>query len=143
MSGLEPVAALSLACNILQLVELGRKTISCIKAAYRGQTPYEGLKSNATELETLTNEMKKNRHTTEGGEYDKILRQSVDRCSTAASKLQKELDLVFRSVKPGSFVAAVKVTFAVLGRQPRLDKIKQNLDMEENQLRTRLLVKIW
>lgn len=142
MSGLEPLAALALACNILQLVELGQKTIKCIEKAYQGQTPHKELKDNATDLERLTNEMRKGKAPGED-EYDKILRLSVDRCSTAASELQRELDLVFRSVKPGSFRSAMKVTWAALRRQHRLDKLKQNLDMEENQMRTRLLVQIW
>lgn len=142
MSGLEPLAALSLACNVLQLVELGQKTIKCIEKAYQGQTPHKELKDNATELERLTNEMRKSK-APEENEYDKILHLSVDRCSAAASKLQKELDLVVRSAEPGSFRSAVKVTFAALGRQHRLGKLKQNLDMEENQMRTRLLVQIW
>lgn len=142
MSGLEPLAALGLACNILQLVELGQKTIKCIEKAYQGQTPHKELKDNATELGRLTNEMRKNK-APEENEYGKILRLSVDRCSAAASKLQNELDLVFGSAKPGSFVAAVKVTFTALRRQHRLDKLKQNLDVEENQMRTRLLVHIW
>lgn len=58
MSGLEPIAALSLACNILQLVELGRQTIRCIKALYQGGKADTTLGKKAAVLEELTNDVK-------------------------------------------------------------------------------------
>lgn len=50
MSGLEPIAALGLACNILQLVELGKKTIDRIKIVYQGGKPDGELEKGAAAL---------------------------------------------------------------------------------------------
>jgi len=43
MSGLEPLAALRLACNIRQLVECAAKTVKMYKAVYSGEPPNDEL----------------------------------------------------------------------------------------------------
>ncbi|KAJ0116934.1 hypothetical protein J7T55_003348 [Diaporthe amygdali] len=52
MSGMEPLVALSLACNVLQLVEVGQQTINLIKVVYRGGSPDQTLDQNAAILWT-------------------------------------------------------------------------------------------
>lgn len=145
MSGLEPLAALGLACNILQLVELGQKTIDIIKTAYQGRKPDEELKQNAVILERLAKEVKHSSSSSPTGVsgYEEILLQSADSCSTAADKLQKEVHLLFGNAKRGSRTSAVKIAITVHWRRYRLDKLKQNLEMEEKRMQTSLLAQIW
>lgn len=143
MSGLEPLAALGLACNILQLVELGQKTIGIIKTVYQGREPDAELKQNAVVLGRLAKEVESSLSPTGVSGYEEILLQSAASCSTAANKLQKEVYLLFGNAKKGSHTSAVKVAITVHWRRYRLDKLKQNLEMEEKRMQTSLLAQIW
>ncbi|KAJ0115588.1 hypothetical protein J7T55_010411 [Diaporthe amygdali] len=142
MSGLEPLAALGLACNILQIVELGQKTIACIKDVYQGRTPDEELKNNAVGLESLANEIKK--HSGPGKKkLEEILVQSAASCSKAARELREEMHFLFDNAKRGSLASALKVTAKVAWRKRRLDRLQGNLDTEEKRMQNRLLAQIW
>lgn len=142
MSGLEPLAALGLVCNILQLVELGQKTINCIKTVYQEGKLDQDLEENAVVLEKLTNEIKKDSRPG-NKKYEAILLQSAASCSTAARDLQEELRFLFGNAKRGSFASAVKVTATVKWRQRRLERLGRNLDTEEKRLQTGLLAQVW
>lgn len=142
MSGLEPLAALGLACNILQLVELGQKTIGCIKDVYQGRTPDKELEDNAVVLESLTNEMEK--HSQPGKKrFEQVLLQSATSCSTAARDLREEVHFIFRNARQGSLTSALKVTAKVSWRKARLVRLERKLDDEEKRMQTRLLAQIW
>lgn len=142
MSGLEPLAALGLACNILQLVELGQKTITCIKSVYQGQSPDEDLKENAAALERLTDEVRKNSRPGRK-KSEEVLLQSATKCATAARDLQEEVRFLLGNARRGNLVSAIKVTSTVAWRKRRLDRLKRNLDMEENRMQTSLLAQLW
>ncbi|KAG6353714.1 hypothetical protein INS49_005423 [Diaporthe citri] len=131
MSGLEPIAALGLACNILQLAELGKKTIDRIKVVYQGGKPDEELEQGAAVLEELAKELKK--HSQPGRKkYEEILLKSATTCATAASDLGEELRFLFENARKGSLVSALKVTTRVAWRQRRLERLRRNLDAEDN-----------
>lgn len=142
MSGLEPIAALGLACNILQLAELGKKTIDCIKEVYQGKKPDEELKQGAAVLEELAKELKK--HSQPGRKkYEEILLKSAATCATAASDLGEEVRFLFENAKKGSLVSALKVTTRVAWRQRRLERLRRNLEAEERRMQTSLLAQVW
>lgn len=58
MSGLESLAALGLACNILQLVDVGRQTISFIKLVYSNGSIDDKLEDNAALLVDISAQIK-------------------------------------------------------------------------------------
>lgn len=142
MSGLEPIAALSLACNILQLVELGRQTIDCIKTVYQDGKPDEELEQKTATLKMLTDEVKKCSRPGRK-KSEEILLQSATKCSTAANDLGEEVRFLSGKAKQGSLVSALKVTSKVAWRKRRLDRHKKNLDEAENLMQTSLLAQIW
>lgn len=141
MSGLEPIATLGLVCNILQLAGLGKKTIDCIKEVYQGEKPDEDLKQGAAVLEELAKEVKK--HSQPGRKKYEILLKSAATCATAASDLGEEVRFLFENAKKGSLVSALKVTTRVAWRQRRLERLRRNLDTEEQRMQTSLLTQIW
>ncbi|KAK7699919.1 hypothetical protein SLS64_011350 [Diaporthe eres] len=142
MSGLEPIAALGLACNILQLAELGKKTIDRIKAIYQGGNPDEELERSAAILEELATEVKK--HSQPGRKkYEEILFKSAATCATVAGDLGEELRFLSENAKKGSLVSALKVTTRVAWRQRRLQRLRRNLDAEEQRMQTSLLAQVW
>lgn len=142
MSGLEPVAALGLVCNILQLVDLGRKTVDCIKTVYQEGELDKSLEQNAVVLEKLTKEVKKDSRPG-NRKYEAVLLQSAASCSTAARDLQEELRFLFGNAKRGNFASAVKIAATVKWRQRRLERLGRNLDTEEKRLQTGLLAQVW
>lgn len=143
MSGLEPIAALGLACNILQLVELGRQTIDCIKAVYQGRKPDEELDRNAAALESLTWDEAKKPRQPGRKKHEEILLQSAARCSTAAHDLREEVRFLVGNAKQGSLASALKVATKVNWRKNRLERLKRNLDEAEKLMQTSLLAHIW
>lgn len=143
MSGLESVAALGLACNILQLVEVGRQTYDCIKTVYETGNPDKDLGENAATLRSVTDEIKK--HSRPGNDlkgFEKLLIESATRCSTAAHKLEEEVRFLGEA-KQGSFASALKVAGKTFFRKRRLERCKKTLDEAENRLKTDLLAEIW
>lgn len=142
MSGLEPIAALGLACNILQLVELGCKTIDRIKSIYQGRNPDKELDDNAAALAILSDEVKK--HTGPGSKkYEKVLLESAQKCSTAAQDLREEVRFILGNAKQGSLASALKVASKVTWRKRRLDRLKGSLEQAEKQMQSGLLTQIW
>ncbi|KAL1867911.1 hypothetical protein Daus18300_006186 [Diaporthe australafricana] len=144
MSGLEPIAALSLACNILQLVELGRQTIGCIKTVYQGGKLDETLDQNSVILERLTNDVKKHRKSQTGKqEYEDSLLRAAASCSDAAQKVREEVRFLFGNAKKGSLVSAVKVTANSAWKRKRLERLEQDLHNAEKLMQTCLLAQVW
>lgn len=142
MSGLEPIAALGLACNILQLVELGKKTIDRIKTIYQGGKPDEELEQGAAALEELVSQVKKGSQPGKK-KYEEILLKSAATCATAASDLREEVRFLSENAKKGSLVSALKVTTRVAWRQRRLERLERNLDAAEQRMQTSLLAQVW
>lgn len=142
MSGLGAIAALGLACNILQLVEFGKKTIESIKIVYQGGKLDEELEQSAVVLEELAKEVKT--HSQPGRKkYEEILLKSAATCATTANDLTEELRFLIGNAKKGSLVSALKVTARVTWRQRRLERLKRNLDAEEQRMQTSLLAQVW
>lgn len=141
MSGLEAVAALGLACNILQIVELGKKTINRINIVYQGGKPDEELRQNAAVLEELAKEVEK--HCQPGRKKYEILSKSAGTCATAARDLAKEVVLLSENAKRRSLLSALKIATNVAWRQHRLERLKRNLDSEEQRMQTSLLAQVW
>ncbi|KAJ4412498.1 hypothetical protein N0V82_008768 [Gnomoniopsis sp. IMI 355080] len=143
MSGLEPLAALGLACNILQLVELGDKTIDLIKTVYQGRRLDEGLEQNAAALGTLSNEVKKSSGQSGGNNLEKSLLTAAEKCSKAAGDLGEEIRFLIGNARQGSLVSPLKVAGKVTWRKRRLERLKRILEQAEKQMQTGLLAKIW
>lgn len=142
MSGLEPIAALGLVCNILQLAELGKKTIDRIKTIYQGGNPDGEIEQGAAVLEELANQIKKGSQPGRK-KYEEILLKSAATCATAASDLGEEVRFLFGTAKKGSLASALKVTTRVAWRQRRLERLKRNLEAEEQRMQTSLLARVW
>ncbi|KAJ4386878.1 hypothetical protein N0V93_009777 [Gnomoniopsis smithogilvyi] len=142
MSGLEPIAALGLACNILQLVELGCQTIDRIKNVYQGRSLDKDLDENAAALGILSDEVKKE---TQPGrkKYEKVLLESAEKCFTAAQDLREEVRFLLRNAKQGSLASALKVSSKVAWRKRRLERLKGSLEQAEKQMQSGLLTQIW
>lgn len=142
MSGLEPLVALGLACNVLQLVELGKDAITLIRAIYHeGAKPDEQLTENAVTLETFANEVKTHAQTGKK-KYELQLQQSAEKCATAARELCEEIRFLVANDKQGRLASVVKTSVKIIRCRRRLEKLQGNLDQAEKQMNTGLLAQI-
>lgn len=144
MSGLEPVAALGFACNILQLVDAGRETIDLITAVYQGRSPDDTLGQNARVLGNISNEIKTyKRPATCPRRHEQQLLDAAGKCATAAQELREEVRFLMGNAKKGSLTSALKVAAKTNWRRRRLQRLKENLDGAEKLMHTSLLAQIW
>lgn len=145
MSGLEAIAALSLACNILQIVDLGRQTVDLIRTVYEGRKPDEELDRHAVTLETLADEVKKDSSKTPGPKtrLEESLLQTAAKCVTAAKDLREEVQFLVGNAKQGNLVSALKVAGKVTWRKRRLNRLSKQLDDTAKLMRSSLLANIW
>lgn len=143
MSGLEPLAALGLACNILQLVEVGHETINLIKSVYRGGSPDTSLDQNAAILWGISDEVKACRRPTKCPKHEQQLLVAAERCSTAARDLREEIQFLVGNAKHGSLTSTLKVVAKTNWRRRRLERLKETLDSAEKLMQTGLLTRVW
>lgn len=146
MSGLEPLVALSLACNILQIVNVGRQTVGLIKTIYQGGTLNDRLDENAASLGSLSDEVKKCQHSGNPWKcpmHEQKLVEAAERCSTAAIELREEIRFLVENARKGSLASAIKVVAKTNWRKRRLDRLQKNLEGAEKLLQMNLLERTW
>lgn len=143
MSGLEPLAALGLACNVLQLVEVGHETIDLIKTVYRGGSPDATLDQHAAILKSISDEAKTCRRPTNCPKHEHQLFAAAERCSTAARDLREEIQFLVGNAKQGSLASTLKVVAKTNWRRRRIERLKESLDSTETLMQTGLLIRIW
>lgn len=142
MSGLEPLVALGLACNVLQLVQLGKDTISHIKAIYQGGKLDTKVTENAAALKKFADEIKTPNQVGKK-KYELELQKSAERCSTAAWDLCEEVQFLVTNARQGSLISALKVAGKVTWRKRRLKRHLEGLDQAEKHMQTWLLAQTW
>lgn len=143
MSGLEPVAALGLACNVLQLVEVGHRTINLIKTVYHSGSPDDTLDENAAILENILDELKICKPPAQCPKHEQQLLDAADRCSTAARDLREEIQFLVGNARQGSLASTLKIVAKTNWRRHRLERLKKILDCTEKLMQTGLLARIW
>lgn len=142
MSGLEPLAALGLACNVLQLVEVGHQTINLIKTVYRGASPDETLERKAAILGNISDDVKSCKRPSKCQKHEQQLLAAAERCSAAARDLREEIQFLVGNAKQGSLVATLKVVAKTNWRRRRLERLGESLDSTEKLMQTSLLTRI-
>lgn len=145
MSGLEPLAAVGLACNIFQLIEVGRDTIKLAKAIYQSSTPSidKALQENAVILSNISREVKAVTPSTRPSKLEQQLLLTADKCSSAARDLQEEVRFLLGNAKQNQLASALKVVAKTTWRKRRLDRLKEGLEGAEKMMKTTLLAQIW
>lgn len=145
MSGLEPLAALGLACNIFQLIEVGRDTIKLAKAIYQSSTPSidKELEENAIVLDNISREVKSAQRPTRPSKLEQQLLVTAERCSSAARDLEEEVRFLLGNAKQNQLASTLKAVAKTTWRKRRLDRLKKSLEEAENLMKTTLLAQIW
>ncbi|KAK7984543.1 hypothetical protein PG989_011945 [Apiospora arundinis] len=147
MSGLEPIAALSLACNILQVVGIGREALRLVRQVYQNGTIDPALKENASTLEELSARILPSTTATSSSAnsrpQDKQLVSLADKCQGAARDLQEEVNFLNGPPTKAKLVATLKIAAKTTWRKRRLDRLDQRLKEAESTLQTGLLTRVY
>ncbi|KAI6336429.1 hypothetical protein MCOR23_008686 [Pyricularia oryzae] len=142
MSGLEPIAALGLACNILQVVGIGRETVRLARKVYQDGELDPALGENAELLRKISDAIRTT--ATAAAARDKQLLNLADKCHGAARDLDEEVK--FLHGVPGGkakLMVALKVAAKTTWRKRRLDNLDRKLKETEAHLQTGLLARIF
>jgi len=156
MSGLEPLVALGLACNTLQLVGTGRETIRTVRQIYQDGKLDPALNDRAGELKSPAERASTASDTTLGAgtaptatasaprtkARDKQLLGIAEQCVGAARDLQEEIAFLNTTKRTGKLAVSLEIAAKTAWRKRRLDRLDQKLNEIQRTLQTGLLTAI-
>ncbi|KAK4113218.1 hypothetical protein N656DRAFT_768156 [Canariomyces notabilis] len=167
MSGLEPIAALSLACNMLQVIDVAYKTIHTVRQVYQNGELDSGLTHHATHLEDLSKRIRtatmpttttKTPSTTSSStargaargatqprptDRDMHLLELSNRCLKAIWDLREEVEFLKGPDTKSKLVAILKTATKTVWRQRRLERLEKDMLDAERLLQTGLLTRVF
>lgn len=161
MSGLEPIAALGLACNILQVIEVGLNTIRVAKQVYKDGSLDPALTENASALENISSRIRgttatisvtttssiastsTRASTNRAGSPDKQLLELADKCQGAARDLREEVNFLNGHPTKAKLIATLKITAKTTWRRRRLKRLEGKLKDTQSVLQTSLLARVY
>jgi hypothetical protein len=145
MSGLEPVAALSLACNILQIVGIGRETVRVARQVYQDGKLDPALTEDTRVLEDLAGQIRLTTAVASAVKpraQDKQLLDLAEKCQGSARDLQEEVNFLNGQPTRAQLVATLTIAAKTTWRKRRLEKLDQRLKDAKNLLQAGLLTRI-
>ncbi|KAI3559556.1 hypothetical protein CABS02_00531 [Colletotrichum abscissum] len=155
MSGLEGIAGLSLACNVMQLISFGHEAISICRRIHESGSPEPGLSEHAESLKAVCDGLENSlgkRPTpvataaptaaaTRAPTMEKRLLDLAAKCIKNARDLEEEMKFLSPS-QPGKLRALVAAP-KILWRKRRLERLKGNLDDAQKVMDTSILERLF
>ncbi|RBR02898.1 hypothetical protein FVER53590_03504 [Fusarium verticillioides] len=142
MSGLEPLAALGLVCNVLQLVEVGLKTATLCKNAYRTGEPDPELSVYAQNLavaaSSLGQSLERSQHPLSLD--DARLLTLARNCRDAEAEWRKKTPARLLSQQQPRKRDRFGAVFRGIINKPEIDRLESQLQKAKESLETDLLV---
>lgn len=145
---MEGLVGLSVACNIVQVVDFGLKVVSKVRQIYQNGATVEeqDFQANARELASWTDRLKASINEagllTNSLPDDKALYELSTKCHSTALELLSELQKAARG--PGSgFTSSIYHTLKLLRRSRRIREIHQRLLSYKNLLDLGILVQLF
>ncbi|KAI0141579.1 hypothetical protein GGR57DRAFT_404480 [Xylariaceae sp. FL1272] len=143
MSGLEPLAALSLACNIFQVISFAKETIDIAKKIYQTGTVRVEIEESSKTLIELLAETKLPGQTQSTTRQERQLVEQFKKCENISRSIQDEVIFLTTQANQGSLAATVKTVAKVKWRKNRLSRLEQQLVEAERMLHSGLLASIF
>ncbi|KAF3808330.1 hypothetical protein GCG54_00006952 [Colletotrichum gloeosporioides] len=143
MSGLE---GLSLACNVMQLIDFSQQTVSMCRTIYESGKFEPGLEAQASSLQDASSEVmtllrSKKVATAKTTGAERRLLDLAPKCIQHAKDLQEEIAYLTPR-QPGRMQALIATSKAVW-RKRRLERLKANLADGQKLMETLILVRIF
>ncbi|CVL12386.1 hypothetical protein FPRO06_04791 [Fusarium proliferatum] len=145
MSGLEPLATLGLVCNIVQLVEVGLKTATLCKNAYRTGEPDPELSVYAENLAVTASSLSQSLENSQQplNLDDSRLLALARNCRDAEAEWRKKTPARFLSQQQPRKRDRFGAVFRGVINKPEIDRLESQLLKARESLETGLLVGIF
>ncbi|KAF5964572.1 hypothetical protein FBULB1_12699 [Fusarium bulbicola] len=145
MPGLEPLAALGLVCNVLQLVEVGLKTATLCKDAYRTGEPDPDLGIYAQNLAATASSLTRSLEVSQQplNIEDARLLTLARNCRDAEAEWRKKTPARFLSQQQPRKRDRFGAIFRGIINKPEIDRLERQLQKAKESLETDLLVGIF
>ncbi|KAL8365092.1 hypothetical protein RB595_004084 [Gaeumannomyces hyphopodioides] len=148
MAGLEPLAALSLACNVFQIVGIGREIIALSRQVFRKGSIDSNviLADKAALLDNIATDVHLScsapvNNVTQPG-FEKNLLEACQKCQTTSRALVKEVSRLTGPTAGGSRVTAVKIGIKSVWNKRQLKALEEDLQAVESLMNTGLMAQI-
>ncbi|KAL6353844.1 hypothetical protein LRP88_12838 [Fusarium phalaenopsidis] len=145
MSGMEPLAALGLACNIMQLLSFGGEAISLCRKVYKTGEIDPSLKDYSSQTAKICenlNDTLTQRQLNLGPDA-LALQQRATMCKAAADRLNHELELLTPAAGPGGWRRGFIAPIKAIRHKHHLSELEKDLNSLKSGLDTQLLVRIF
>ncbi|KAG6358431.1 hypothetical protein INS49_014315 [Diaporthe citri] len=146
MSGLEPIAALGLACNILQVIGTGLETVRVAKQVYQNDKLDPALTESARILDDLSSRIRSTTtvaSTAKPKAQEKQLFDLAEKCQRASRALCEEVNFLNGQPTKAKLSGSIKTALKTMWRKRRLETLDQQLKEAESLLQTGLLTTIF
>ncbi|KAF5251981.1 hypothetical protein FANTH_2935 [Fusarium anthophilum] len=145
MSGLEPLAALGLVCNVIQLVEVGLKTATLCKNAYRTAEPNPELSNYAQTLAEIASNLTRSLEDSQQplSHDDSRLLSLAQNCRDAEEEWRKKTPARFLSQQRPRKRARFGAVLQGIVNKPELDRLESQLLKAKESMETDLLVGVF
>ncbi|KAK8077108.1 hypothetical protein PG996_003278 [Apiospora saccharicola] len=131
MSGLEPLVVLGLACNILQIVGTGQKTIAFVSNVYKTGSFDDRIKQHATTLATLSSTIGGIHPPVSISQDEHHLIESANKCQVICQDIIKEIEKLEKGIAKKSKVSTATFAMKVFGKKAvgswKLDDLEKQL----------------
>ncbi|KAK3367650.1 hypothetical protein B0H63DRAFT_363599, partial [Podospora didyma] len=143
---MEPLAALGIASNVMQIISFGFETIAVCKRVHESGHPEPGLGDNSASLHTLSvalSQQLKAYHQSQVGlrKHDKAMLDIAAKCADAAKALQEEARFLTPKTTK-NFANVASTVSKTLWRKRRLERLEKELTRSQATLDTHLLARI-
>ncbi|KAF5668955.1 NACHT domain-containing protein [Fusarium circinatum] len=145
MSGLEPLAALGLVCNVLQLVEVGLKTATLCKNAYRTGEPDPELSVHARTLAETASNLTQSLEVSQQplSHDDSRLLTLAQNCRDAEQEWRKKTPARFLSQQRPRKRARFGAVLQGIVNKPEITRLESQLQKAKESMETDLLVGVF
>ncbi|WAO84597.1 NACHT domain-containing protein [Fusarium falciforme] len=143
MPDLEPLAALGLACSVMQTLTFAGQTLSLCKKIYNDGQPDPALNDYGLELTKISETLKNNLNTGSGvlSSDDLALRDTAEKCLEVATNLAQEMQNLSPQNGQKGVRISIRLGFKTVFRKSRLEQLEISLRNIQSTMNTQLLVR--
>lgn len=145
MSGLEPLAALGLACSVMQVISFSKELITTGKSIFRTGKVDPALSQRTDRITSLLEGLElrlgapQQQTTKEHAALTSIARSSL----ATARELQAEIDSIASLVTKGKFSSAVRGSLRATWRKKKIERLEKSMATCQKALETGVILRIW
>jgi len=149
---MEPLIALGLACNVVQLVSFGHEVLSLARRLSKDGSPDANLADKSARLSDLSSELKDSlsaqNHARALDQNQLRLQTVANRCLSLSNNMAEELDKIRLKADPkGSNSKSQRTllgqTWTSLRRKSKIQKLQAEMAQVEQTMQTIILTDMW